>query len=99
MDWSGERNFTKRPSICFQIHYEKNELLGDEDCLYLDIHTTLEASNAPVLFWIHGGSFNFGSGEEDITEPDSLIERVGTTNIRCLLPIQITTIYFRELSS
>ncbi|KAI1642154.1 putative carboxylesterase [Daldinia loculata] len=29
--------------------------LGDEDCLYLNVYATPNASNLPVLLWIHGG--------------------------------------------
>lgn len=33
-----------------------------EDCLYLNITTPSIRGNAPVLFWIHGGAFQKGSG-------------------------------------
>ncbi len=35
-----------------------------EDCLYLNVWAPAAASNAskPVMFWIYGGSFTFGSG-------------------------------------
>ncbi|KAL4229722.1 Carboxylesterase 5A [Mactra antiquata] len=39
-----------------------------EDCLYLNIYTPHNSDNPdvlyPVLFWIHGGSYQFGSGGE-----------------------------------
>ncbi|UYV78930.1 BCHE [Cordylochernes scorpioides] len=36
----------------------------DEDCLYLNIWTPSSSSDdrKPVMFWIHGGAFLFGSG-------------------------------------
>ena len=37
-----------------------NEIIGSEDCLYLDIYRpATEESNLPVYVWIHGGG-NFG---------------------------------------
>jgi carboxylesterase type B len=39
-------------------------MTGSEDCLYLNIFTRAKSplSGLPVLVWIHGGAFNFGSG-------------------------------------
>jgi para-nitrobenzyl esterase len=37
----------------------------DEDCLYLNIWSPgLDDARRPVLFWIHGGAFNVGSGSQ-----------------------------------
>jgi len=35
-----------------------------EDCLYLNIWSPANATNLPVFFWIHGGSFVSGSGAQ-----------------------------------
>lgn len=35
-----------------------------EDCLFLNIYAPKNAKNAPVLFYIHGGSFTGGSSNE-----------------------------------
>lgn len=35
-----------------------------EDCLYLNIYAPKNAENAPVLLYIHGGSFTGGSSNE-----------------------------------
>lgn len=40
---------------------------GNEDCLYLNIQAPASAtsrSNLPVVFWIHGGALQYGSGQE-----------------------------------
>lgn len=42
-------------------HLTKNEFM-DEDCLYLNVTAPKGAVRAPVLFWIHGGAFQKGSG-------------------------------------
>merc|ERR1740129_418507 len=37
---------------------------GSEDCLYLDVYMPVVISKAPVMFWIHGGSWMSGSKNE-----------------------------------
>ena len=34
----------------------------DEDCLYLNVWTSIGAAQQPVMVWIHGGAFTSGSG-------------------------------------
>lgn len=39
----------------------------DEDCLYLNVVTpALDDKKRAVMFWIHGGSFTTGSGEQSV---------------------------------
>ena len=42
----------------------KGEVVGEEDCLYLNIFTKDLAPNRPkaVMVWIHGGGFQNGAG-------------------------------------
>lgn len=40
---------------------------GAEDCLYLNVYVPVREKNErktllPVIFWIHGGAFQFGTG-------------------------------------
>ncbi len=45
-----------------------------EDCLYLNISTPLDAdAPLPVLFWIHGGGFLGGTGNEDVFQSPALV--------------------------
>ncbi|CEH11757.1 Acetylcholinesterase/Butyrylcholinesterase [Ceraceosorus bombacis] len=49
---------------------------GSEDCLFLNVHRpvgTKRDAKLPVLFWMYGGGFQFGS--LDTYEPTSLIQR------------------------
>ena len=55
-----------------------------EDCLYLNVYTPEDAEDRPVMVWIHGGSFETGSGGGSYT-PSGLLEHdvvVVTVNYR-----------------
>lgn len=69
--WTGDLSATKYGSACIQ--YEQipemppERVMGAEDCLYLNIYVPARERGEnkiplPVLFWIHGGAFQFGSG-------------------------------------
>jgi para-nitrobenzyl esterase len=45
-----------------------------EDCLYLNVRTDMNAENAPVMVWIHGGGHQFGSSDFDYYQADALAE-------------------------
>jgi para-nitrobenzyl esterase len=59
--WSGVRDATREGNICPQAFP-----LGtvSEDCLILNVYTPPAAAsrNLPVMVWIHGGGYQFGSG-------------------------------------
>ncbi|PWY96908.1 alpha/beta-hydrolase [Testicularia cyperi] len=44
---------------------------SSEDCLFLNINAPANASNLPVLVWIHGGGYGQGNGRQDLS---SIIE-------------------------
>jgi len=53
----------------------KKEALG-EDCLYLNVWTpALDDARRPVMVWIHGGAFMFGSGDQMMREEQTLVSR------------------------
>jgi carboxylesterase type B len=64
--WTKPYKAVQAGNICMQLDYftpPENELIiGDEDCLYLNVFTKSlnHTSRLPVLFFIHGGAFNFG---------------------------------------
>lgn len=55
--WSAVRSATEYGSDCVQSTGG-----GSEDCLYLNVFRPKTAGPHPVMVWIHGGAFIFGSG-------------------------------------
>jgi para-nitrobenzyl esterase len=69
--WKGERDGTTYAPHCMQGRVFDDMVFQDagekEDCLYLNIYVPATAdkhSKLPVMFWIHGGGFSGGSGDE-----------------------------------
>lgn len=48
-----------------------------EDCLYLNVWTSAESANErkPVMVWIHGGGFQFGTGRDPRTDGARLSQK------------------------
>ncbi|MGH6958418.1 MAG: carboxylesterase/lipase family protein [Caulobacteraceae bacterium] len=64
--WSGVRDASQFGPICPQPVGPRRNLdqKQSEDCLYLNVWTFAGARKAPVMVWIHGGAFRFGSGSQ-----------------------------------
>jgi para-nitrobenzyl esterase len=65
--WSGVRNAVTFGDKCPQkstlgIFNAKNLKGMSEDCLYLNIYRPKKEGKFPVMVWIHGGGYLFGSG-------------------------------------
>jgi carboxylesterase type B len=42
--------------------------MESEDCLFLNVQSPANASNLPVLIWIHGGGYGAGNGRQDFSD-------------------------------
>jgi carboxylesterase type B len=42
-------------------------ITGNEDCLFLNVYAPQNASNLPVLVYIHGGGYGQGSASADLS--------------------------------
>ena len=69
--WKGARDASKFGAHCVQGHVYDDMIFQDdgenEDCLFLNVYVPATAkgnSKLPVMFWIHGGGYSGGSGDE-----------------------------------
>jgi para-nitrobenzyl esterase len=69
--WKGVRDATGFGAHCAQNHVFDDMIFQDsgpsEDCLYLNVYAPADSnskSGLPVMFWIHGGGYSGGSGDE-----------------------------------
>ncbi|PNF42127.1 Esterase FE4 [Cryptotermes secundus] len=78
--WTGTRHATTEGSICAQRNELTRLLLGEDDCLFLNVFTPKlpddnEDSLKPVMVFIHGGAFYFGSSSSRTYGADYLVEQ------------------------
>jgi para-nitrobenzyl esterase len=66
--WAGVRNATRLGHPCLQTNPDfpvwSDPMPGSEDCLVLNVwapEQAWQASKLPVMVWIHGGGYTFGS--------------------------------------
>lgn len=63
--WAGTFNAFTFGNTCIQRNPDNiSQIIGNEDCLYLNVWTPTLNSNAnlPVMVWIHGGSLQLSNG-------------------------------------
>ncbi|CAH1388796.1 unnamed protein product [Nezara viridula] len=58
--WSGVLDASKPSPPCLQ-NSGNNNFTGQEDCLYLNVYTPKVNASLPVIFYVHGGGWSFGS--------------------------------------
>ncbi|CAH2047748.1 unnamed protein product, partial [Iphiclides podalirius] len=78
VSWEGVRNATEHGSVCIQYDIVLEQFIsGSEDCLFLNVYTPeLDPKEPlPVMFYIHGGGYISGSGNDDFYGPDFLVDR------------------------
>ncbi|XP_012533535.1 esterase FE4 [Monomorium pharaonis] len=75
--WEGTYDGTYHRSSCPFFCIIEQDIVGEEDCLFLNVYTPIldkEACKA-VMVWFHGGNFNHGLGDDTFYGPDFLIEQ------------------------
>ncbi|KAJ9600061.1 hypothetical protein L9F63_009642, partial [Diploptera punctata] len=75
--WKGVRDALTEGDLAPQIDIlRENIYVGKENCLFLNAYSSTapcEGDIKPVVVWIPGGSFTFGSGNKDMAGPDRLM--------------------------
>lgn len=77
--WTGIRPAIREGNSCPHRNMILETYRGTEDCLFLNIYTpqtpvARKSDKLPVLFWIHGGGFQFGNGNAFLYGADYFME-------------------------
>ncbi|XP_046407119.1 esterase E4-like [Ischnura elegans] len=76
--WGDVKNATEEGNVCPQKSMLSDEVIGNEDCLTLNVYTPKipedKSGRLPVMVWIHGGLFIQGSGGADLYGPEYLLD-------------------------
>ncbi|KYN20565.1 PREDICTED: esterase FE4-like [Trachymyrmex cornetzi] len=75
--WQGTYDGTYHRSSCPFFCTIQQDIVGEEDCLFLNVYTPVLDKDAckAVMVWFHGGNFNHGMGDDIFYGPDFLIEQ------------------------
>ncbi|KAL9693981.1 hypothetical protein quinque_013266 [Culex quinquefasciatus] len=78
LPWKGIKGALREASVCPHRSMLLDNFKGSEDCLFLNVYTPdLPIGdynpNFPVMVWVHGGAFSFGSGNAFLYGPDYLV--------------------------
>lgn len=73
--WSTPFDATEFGPYCIQSDLLTGTVIGEEDCLTLNIWTPKNSSQdtpLPVMVWLHGGAFVYGSGSDPMYNGQAL---------------------------
>jgi para-nitrobenzyl esterase len=75
--WSGERVATAYGPRCPQVDPATTQVVGDEDCLTLNVWANEGLAAAPVLVFLHGGGNAAGSASDPLYDGEKLAAATG----------------------
>uniref|UniRef100_A0A1A9X418 Carboxylic ester hydrolase n=1 Tax=Glossina brevipalpis TaxID=37001 RepID=A0A1A9X418_9MUSC len=76
--WLGIRDASREGHSCPHKNMILDTFKGKEDCLFLNVFTSKipkgdNNPEMPVMVWLHGGGYSFGSGNTFLYGPDYLV--------------------------
>ncbi|XP_058988325.1 juvenile hormone esterase isoform X2 [Musca domestica] len=76
--WAGIRDASREGNSCPHKNMILDTFKGNEDCLFLNVFTMKLPKGEynpqlPVMVWMHGGGYSFGSGNTFLYGPDYLV--------------------------
>ncbi|XP_037897614.1 esterase B1 isoform X1 [Glossina fuscipes] len=76
--WLGIRDASREGHSCPHKNMILDTFKGNEDCLFLNVFTSKVPKGdynpqMPVMVWLHGGGYSFGSGNTFLYGPDYLV--------------------------
>ncbi|XP_046806067.1 juvenile hormone esterase isoform X2 [Lucilia cuprina] len=76
--WSGIRDASREGNSCPHKNMILDTFKGNEDCLFINVFTAKLPKGEynpqfPVMVWLHGGGYSFGSGNTFLYGPDYLV--------------------------
>lgn len=74
--WQGVRPAIAAGPICPQLTSDGG-VVGQEDCLTVNVFAKRGATAAPVMVWIHGGGNTVGSGSDELFDGRDLASKQG----------------------
>jgi len=74
--WEGVRDASEDGEVCPQWDISQGQVVGDEDCLVLNVYTPrLDGKKRAVMVYFHGGAFIIGGGANFFFGPGYLLEQ------------------------
>ena len=55
------------------VQYNQGKVMGDEDCLTVNVQRPLTGENLPVFIWIYGGGYNTGYSHDEMYTGESFV--------------------------
>ncbi|XP_058066385.1 juvenile hormone esterase-like [Anopheles bellator] len=76
--WNGTFDASNPVGPCIQKVTPGTAIIGSEDCLYLNVYAPPrdyfdDAGRLPVMVYIHGGAFSFGSAHPSLRDPSRIM--------------------------
>ena len=56
------------------IQYNNGQVMGDEDCLTINVQRPLAGEKLPVFVWIYGGGYNTGYSSDEMYTGEAFVK-------------------------